>query len=147
MDIRYTDDLDRISAAHLHGFFVGWAQPPSPATHLRLLHQSTHALVAIDESLGSVVGFITALSDGVLSAYIPLLEVLPGHRGHGIGSELVRRMLGRLDGCYMVDLLCDENLQSFYEKLGMRRASGMMIRAYAHQAGPPSGSSSPPAAQ
>ncbi len=29
----------------------------------------------------SVVGFVNALSDGRLSAYIPLLEVLPDYRG------------------------------------------------------------------
>jgi hypothetical protein len=53
----------------------------------------------------------------------------------GIGDELVRRMLWLLDGMYMIDLLCDRRLQPFYEQLGMVRATGMMIRNYAHQAG------------
>ena len=55
----------------------------------------------------AVVGFVTAASDGVLSAFIPLLEVLPAYRDRGIGAELVRRLLGQLDDLYMVDLCCD----------------------------------------
>ncbi|HFL3236868.1 TPA: hypothetical protein ACG3KH_004337, partial [Clostridioides difficile] len=40
-----------------------------------------------------------------------------------------------LGDLYMIDLLCDEELQKFYERTGMRKASGMMIRHYANQAG------------
>jgi len=68
-----------------------------------------------------VVGFVTAISDGVLSAYVPLLEVLPDHQGRGIGSELVRRLLDRLGDLYMIDVVCDENVVPFYERLGLRR--------------------------
>ena len=39
------------------------------------------------------MGFITATSDGALSAAIRLLEVLEAYQGQGIGSELLRRML------------------------------------------------------
>ena len=35
----------------------------------------------------------------------------------------------------MIDLLCDEKLLSYYEKLGMRRAMGAMIRNYKNQSG------------
>jgi ribosomal protein S18 acetylase RimI-like enzyme len=76
-----------------------------------------------------VVGFVTAISDGVLSAYIPLLEVLPEYQGRGIGAELVRRLLDRLGGLYMVDLCCDEDVVGFYERLGLARwDAGMGLR-------------------
>jgi ribosomal protein S18 acetylase RimI-like enzyme len=76
-----------------------------------------------------IVGFVTAISDGVLSAYVPLLEVLPGYQGRGIGAELVRRLLARLDGLYMVDLCCDEDVVGSYEHLGLSRwDAGMGIR-------------------
>lgn len=35
----------------------------------------------------------------------------------------------------MIDLLCDPELQSFYEKLEMHKVSGMCIRHYSNQAG------------
>lgn len=82
-----------------------------------------------------VAGYITAVSDGVLSAYIPQLEVLASYRGRGIGSELVRRMVARLADFYTVDLLCDPELFGFYGRFGFRPTQGMLIRRYDKQSG------------
>lgn len=133
--ISYTDELAGITAEQLRCFFMDWPSPPTPETHLHLL-QGSHAIeLALDEATGQVVGFVTAISDGVLSAYIPLLEVLPDYQGRGIGSELVRRLLRKLESLYMVDLLCDAELQPFYQRHGMQPATGMMVRTYARQSG------------
>ncbi len=99
------------------------------AEHLRLLRASSHVVVARDAD-GAVVGFVNALSDGVLTAYIPLLEVLPAHRARGIGSELVRRLLDAIGDLYMVDVMCDDDVFSFYEQFGFVRASGAVLRRY-----------------
>lgn len=133
--ISYLHTADGIAPTDLRGFFVAWPDPPSPETHLRLLENSDHVVLAFDDETRRVVGFVTAISDGVLSAYIPLLEVLPSFRGQGIGHELARQILEQLTGLYMVDLLCDAELQPFYERLGMRPATGMMLRNYRRQAG------------
>jgi len=61
--------------------------------HLKLLKNSYKIVVAIDNSCNKVVGFITSISDGIISAYIPLLEVLPEYQQQGIGKELVSRLL------------------------------------------------------
>ena len=71
---------------------------------------------------------MNAISDGELAAHIPLLEVLPEHRHRGIGTELVRRMLDKLDGLAMIDLTCDAELVPYYERFGMLRVSGMVMR-------------------
>jgi GNAT superfamily N-acetyltransferase len=133
--IRYLDNADSITPKQLQGFFVGWPNPPSPATHLRLLRQSAAIVLAVDEATAAVVGFINAVSDGVLCAYIPLVEVLPAWQGQGIGRQLIERMLARLATLYAIDLLCDAELQPFYARLGMRPATGMMVRNYARQSG------------
>jgi len=133
--ITYSDDLEGTLVEHLHGFFQGWPDPPSPAAHVRLLRGSSAVVLASLETTRQVVGFVTAVTDGVLSAYIPFLEVHPAYQGRGIGSELMRRMLRKLEGTYMIDLLCDAELQPFYERLGMRPATGMMIRNRARQSG------------
>lgn len=131
--ITYQDSLAGIGPEQLQGgFFVGWPNPPAPEDHYRLLAGSAAVGLAIAPG-ATVVGFITAISDGVCSAYIPLLEVLPAYQGQGIGSELVRRMLARLADHYMVDLLCDPELQPYYQRLGMRPASGMLLRNYGRQ--------------
>src|SRR3954466_4412704 len=108
--ISYTTSLDSISADHLRGgFFVGWPHPPSPETHLRVLQGSAYLVLARDgdahDEHALVVGYVTAISDGVLAAYIPHLEVLPAYKGRGIGTELVRRMFDQLQHIYMIDLI------------------------------------------
>jgi ribosomal protein S18 acetylase RimI-like enzyme len=131
--ISYTDSVEDITPDRLDGFFVGWPNPPSPETHLELLTNSDHLVLAVDEETRNVVGFVTAVSDGVLAASIPLLEVLPAFQGQGIGTELMRRILEKLSGLYAIDLMCDPDLQPFYTRLGMMPHCGMIIRHYARQ--------------
>ncbi len=134
--ITYTDSLDSVTAERLTGFFVGWPKPPSTETHLKLLRGSSRVWLAIDADHGDrVVGFLTAMTDGVLCAYLPLLEVLPGYQGHGIAHELMERMLDDLKDMYVIDLVCDEKLQPFYEQFGMKPFSAMVVRNYDRQNG------------
>jgi ribosomal protein S18 acetylase RimI-like enzyme len=126
--VEYVDSLDAITPEMLHGFFEGWQDPPSPKTHLRVLGNSEFVILAVDQQAGRVVGFVNAISDGLLSAFIPLLEVLPEYRGRGIGSELLRRMLAKLRSLYSVDLVCDSELAGFYEACGMSPATAMIVR-------------------
>jgi GNAT superfamily N-acetyltransferase len=126
--IEYTESLAGIEKRHLHGFFVGWRYPLSPETHLRLLAGGDHIVLARDTESGQVVRFVTAVTDGVLSGFIPLLEVLPAYQGRGIGHALMERMLERLAYLPNVDLVCDPDLVPFYETFGMQRADAMMIR-------------------
>ena len=128
--IEYRDTADGLAASQLAGFFVDWLRQPTPEAHLDILHGSAHVVVALDEASDQVVGFVTAISDGVLSAYISLLEVLPEYQGRGIGSELMRRLLSQTKGLYMVDTLCDVDVQSYYARFGMQRSRGMCIRRY-----------------
>lgn len=131
----YTNTLESISSDKLSGFFVGWLNPPNPETHLALLQNSSKVVLAMDDESDRVIGFITAISDGVLSAYIPFLEVLPEYKNKGIGKELVRQMLDELEDYYMVDLCCDVELVPYYEKFGMIHTSGMIMRNYEKQSG------------
>jgi ribosomal protein S18 acetylase RimI-like enzyme len=147
--IVYLDNPEAISPAQLAGgFWVGWPNPPSPIDHHRILLGSYAVWLALGDDTNQVVGFINAVSDGSsrhaqrapgtrlragYAAYIPLLEVLPEYQGRGIGSELTRRMLATLRHCYQVDLICEPDVQPFYEKLGMRRAVGMIVRNYDRQ--------------
>jgi GNAT superfamily N-acetyltransferase len=127
--VRYATSLEGIGADDLAGgFWVGWPTPPTPAMHLAMLRGSEAIVLAIDDSTGQVIGFVNAVGDGVLAASIPLLEVLPAWQGQGIGSELVRRILAALEPRYMVDLVCDDDLVPFYERLGLVRYTAMIRR-------------------
>ena len=131
--IRYLNTVDGIRPDQLEGFFEAWPSPPTPETHIAIMSGSYRVVLALDED--SVVGFITAVSDGVLAAYIPLLEILRPYRRRGIGRELVTRMQQELGELYMVDLVCDEAMESFYASLGMKPAHAMTVRRYDKQSG------------
>jgi ribosomal protein S18 acetylase RimI-like enzyme len=133
--ISYRTSLEGISSDMLTGYFIRWPNPPSSKTHLRILQQAYRVVLAVDDQTNRVVGFVNAISDGVLSAYIPLLEVLPEYQMQGIGDELMKRMLKMLDNLYMIDLTCDRRLQPFYGQFGMVKSTGMRIRNFTHQAG------------
>jgi ribosomal protein S18 acetylase RimI-like enzyme len=128
-EIEYQTTLDGITASDLEGFFIGWHNPPPLDRRLEILSSASEVIVACDAG-GTVVGFATAISDGTFAAYIPLVEVLPAHQGAGIGTEIVRRLLERLAGCYMIDVVCDPDVVSFYERLGGHQLSAVVWRNY-----------------
>jgi GNAT superfamily N-acetyltransferase len=122
----YRTSAEGVGTRQLTGFFDGWPSSPSPERHLALLHGSSHVVLA--EEAGVIIGFVTAISDGVLAAYISLLEVRRAWRGRGVGTELVRRLLAELEGFYMVDVVCDPDLVPFYERFGMIPLAGLARR-------------------
>ncbi len=126
--ILFTPDVDSIDEVHLDGFFFEWSEPLTRKQHLAVLRGSDHVLCAVDEEDGRVVGFITAVTDGVLSAYIPLLEVRRDYRGRGIGTELVRMMMSTLRRYRMVDVVCDEEVAPFYRRFGFSPCMAMIQR-------------------
>jgi ribosomal protein S18 acetylase RimI-like enzyme len=128
--IRYTDDLSEVRPDMLRGFFVGWPRHPSPAQHLAVLRGSYRAVIALDDTADAdlIAGFVTMISDGVLTAFIPWLEVLPGYQDQGIGTELMRRVLAGTERFYSVDLVCDAELVPYYKRFGMLGTSGAVLR-------------------
>jgi ribosomal protein S18 acetylase RimI-like enzyme len=132
-EIIYTNDkklLDHILATD---FFVGWPKPPSEQTLKKILQNSQHIYLAVENE--KLVGFINAISDQILSAYIPLLEVLPEYQGKGIGQMLVAKIREDLSGYYMIDICCDDDVVLFYEAAGFRKGNSMILRNYKNQSG------------
>jgi GNAT superfamily N-acetyltransferase len=124
--ISYRTDLHGLTETDLTGFFVGWPTPPSPAQHLAVLRGSYRVVIA--RSGDDVVGFVNMISDGVLTAFVPWLEVRPEFQGQGIGTELMRRIVAEAAHLYSVDLTCDDALRPYYERLGMTALTGMGLR-------------------
>lgn len=132
--IEYFDTLENISAADLAGgFFEGWKNPPSPQNHLKIMQAASSVIIA-RENKAQVVGFMTALSDGISSVYFPMVEVLAAYRKQGIGSRMVNLMLEKYNDIYMVDLICDPELEGWYRKFGLTPTLAMAKRNYAFQA-------------
>ena len=128
--IYYITDLNDINKDQLQGFFVGWKIPLSSEKHLEILKNSYTFVVAIDTETNNVVGFVNALSDKIQFAFIPMLEVLPNYQSNGIGSQLMERILTKLEHIDCIDLTCDPDKQAFYERFKMLKSNGMVIRRY-----------------
>lgn len=133
MSITYQETTDGIGPNDLQGFFVGWPNPPSPEGHMKILEGSDLLVLAISKNRG-VVGFITAITDGVSTAHVTYLEVLPQWQQNGIGAELMRRMMLMLKTIRAIDLICDDDVREFYERRGFKAARGMIIRRLPTQA-------------
>ncbi|GCF09807.1 GNAT family N-acetyltransferase [Dictyobacter arantiisoli] len=134
MHYHYLDTPVTILPHQLQGFFIGWSQPPTPEKHHEVLRKSDYCILALDEN-NRVVGFITAITDHVLTAYVNFLEVLPEHQNQGIGVQLVQRLLEKLHGIYAVDIICDPELIPYFESIGFTRAVGVVQRNEKRQAG------------
>jgi ribosomal protein S18 acetylase RimI-like enzyme len=117
------------------GFFEDWPDPPDKTEHKRIMVNSFKTVVATDSDKKLIIGFLNIISDGVLSAYIPLFEIVPEYRGRGIGRRLFEKALEETQDLYMLDLSCDDDMTAFYEKFGMMKGNAMIKRNYDRQSG------------
>src|SRR5215470_12515405 len=124
--ITYQSGLPQDMTLSTEGFFEGWPTHPDDDLFVAALRGSYAVAVAVADR--TVVGFVNAISDGVAAAFIPWLEVVPAHRGKGVGRELMRRTLARLSHVYSIDLICDPGLVPYYRELGLAELAGIGLR-------------------
>ena len=95
---------------------VGWNRMEKELSNPNLT--SYCHIAAYEEN--ELIGFIDCVSNGVTDAYIQDLMVRPEYQGKGIGTKLMNMMIDYLKGnhIYMISVLFDESLKSFYEKFG-----------------------------
>jgi GNAT superfamily N-acetyltransferase len=97
-----------------------WSSVQKP----ELLHKAllaSHSLISAWDDR-KLVGLGNAISDGFLVVYYPHLLVLPDYQGHGIGKELMRRLMARYEGFHQHMLVADVRALEFYRKCGFERA-------------------------
>ena len=129
MSTNYQETADGIGPNDLQGLFVGWPNRLSPEGRLKILHRSDLLVLALSMNL-KVVRFFAAITDGVSCAQIPYIEVLPEWQGKGMGTELMRPMMAQLSTIFTIDLIRDEDVQEFSEKLGFKASRGMITRKH-----------------
>jgi ribosomal protein S18 acetylase RimI-like enzyme len=81
------------------------------------LKQSSCVLVAVKGE--DTVGFLRAITDGVITTYICELIVLDGLRGHGIGRKLLTHCHSQYPKTRM-ELLASSTSHTYYESLKFR---------------------------
>ena len=121
---------DTVISEELDSFFHGWKSPPSKKTRSKLLIGSD-LIITVREN-GKLVGFLTAISDGVMHAFITLVEVLEPYQGKGIGRALLARAISHFKGYYDIVLITDPDKGGFYKKIGFEEIYGMHIRDFSY---------------
>lgn len=123
---------EHIAVDELSQFFQNWKSPPAVGIRERLLRDSD-LRIAVRED-GELVGFLAAISDGAMHAFITLVEVLETYQHKGIGKHLLELATSHFKGYYDIVLITDSDKAAFYEKLGFRSICGMHIRDYGYGA-------------
>ena len=95
---------------------VGWNRMEKELSNPNLI-SFCHISVYEENEL---IGYIDCISNGVTDAYIQDLMVKPEYQGKGIGTKLMNMMIDYLkdNHIYMISVLFDESLKSFYERFG-----------------------------
>lgn len=80
----------------------------------------------------TLIGYVDCVSNGLTDAYIQDLMVHPSFQGRGIGTQLMNRMIDYLSckQIYMISVVYDESLQSFYKKFGFCGMLSGQIQTY-----------------
>ena len=91
MDITYKDTHD-FTEKELKDLFlsVGWSSGHFPDKLVIAMKNFETVFTAWDED--KLVGLVSAMDDGIMTAYVHYLLIRPEYQGMGIGKELVGRI-------------------------------------------------------
>ena len=104
----------------------GWGKRVEDAERFRRMMDNAGRTIAAwagDE----LVGFGRALCDEVSNGYLSMIVVAETHRGRGIGTEIVRRLMGDDPDITWV-LRAGRDSRGFWEKLGFQLSEIAMER-------------------
>lgn len=104
----------------------GWEKRVADAERFRkMIENASRTVVAVNG--GRIVGFARALCDDVSNGYIGTVVVAPDKRGHGIGGEMVKRLMGDDPDITWV-LRAGHGSGEFWKKMGFAESSVAMER-------------------
>lgn len=105
---------------------LGWNSLKLTVNDLEnMCKQSWYAVYAFDEQ--QLVGMGRIISDGVITALICGVCVMPNYQSKGIGKELLNRLISHCEQNKVIpQLICRDNLESYYDAFGFKKfAIGM----------------------
>ena len=127
MEISYRHDLPSKEAIYAFYDAMDWNSylKLTPGQLHKAMQQSYASVYAYKNT--QLVGTGRVVSDGVINAYLCGIGVLPDFRRQGIGAEITKRLTAHCKAHSLhVQILCEEHLIPYYEKLGFKKfATGM----------------------
>jgi ribosomal protein S18 acetylase RimI-like enzyme len=98
---------------------TGWRPEPLATSQVAATLSGSWRVMAVYDG-DELVGFGRVISDGVLHAFVTEAIVAPSHRGSGLGSQIVARLVAacRSAGLTDIQLFAAAGRRGFYERLG-----------------------------
>lgn len=127
MGLEFVDTAESINIAELNEVFEKVSFPRRDPVKLKTALEHTYAIVWVRATkqsryarLGQMVGFSRATSDGVLSATIWDVAVLPVWQRSGLGRAMMERLTRKLVEAQIptITLYAEPTVVALYEKLG-----------------------------
>ena len=99
-----------------------WYQDADDPKTVAGIVAGSHCFLLVTKA-GDTIGMGRALSDGTSDAYIQDVTVKKPFRGQGIGTQIIRKLVERLnaDGLEWIGLIAERNSHAFYERLGFNK--------------------------
>lgn len=99
-----------------------WESPEDDPDHVRRIISGSHFFLVVLED-GKVTGMGRVISDRESDAYIQDVTVLPACRKRGIGTQIVKHLVDRIetDGLKWIGLIAEKNTYRFYERIGFQK--------------------------
>lgn len=125
MLLEWIDSLDRVDLEELSNLYEIAPLGKKLPTDLAIAFSNSMFKCFVYDS-GKLIGAGRALADGVDCSYICDVAVHPDYQGHGIGKELVTRLVELSKHHRKIILYAAPGKESFYQKLGFRRMTTAM---------------------
>ncbi len=110
---------------------AGWTAYTKDPPALRKGFENSLLVLAAYER-NELLGIIRAVGDGHTVVFIQDVLVFPQKRRRGVGTALVRGVLGRYENVRQIELIADDapELAAFYASLGFAALSDIGCRGY-----------------
>lgn len=115
------DDRDRVDQDVLWDFLstqAYWGRFRTRAQVQAQVASAFRVVAAYSTGSGAMVGFARSWSDGVSSAYLGDVFVLPGHRGRGLATAMVDSMINTGPGAGLRWMLHTADAHELYARFG-----------------------------
>lgn len=112
------EDFQQLEALYAS---LGWNSLHLSVTELKMMClNSWYAVYAFEGQ--KLVGMGRVISDGVITGVICGLGVHPDYQSRGIGRQILQRLVEHCEKSRVFpQLMCEEGLEPYYEKLGFQR--------------------------
>lgn len=117
MNITYSDTKE-FSPQQLQDLFLSldWSSGHYPDKLTKAMKNSDTVYTAWDED--KLVGLINVLDDGIMTAYIHFLLVMPAYQSKGIGNKLIRLIKEKYNDYLRIIVISYSDKTNFYESCG-----------------------------